>query len=86
MVVVLCTLAAACTPQARWALAELLAKQIACGVEHQDLPNDQIVKVCALDPENVPKVLEVVGQSRAVGAKHAADAAAVAGAKACAKN
>jgi len=73
----------ACTPQARWALAELLAKKIACGVAHQDLPNDDIIKLCALEPGDIPKVLEVVGKSRAAGAQHAADAAARAGAAKC---
>ena len=73
----------ACTPQARWALAELLAKKIACGVAHQDLSNEEIIKLCALEPGDIPKVLDVVGQSRTASAKYAADAAARAGAAKC---
>lgn len=81
--VVLAFGASACTPQARWAVADLLASKIACAVAHQDLPNDMIVKACALEPGDVQRVLAIVGEARSASAKAAENAEMRASAAKC---
>ncbi len=73
----------ACTPQARVALAELLAEKIACAVAHADLPNDALLVECAVAPGDAEKVLKVVGESRVASAKAANLAASRAGNALC---
>lgn len=71
--------ASACTPQARWAVADLLASKIACAVAHQDLTTEQIVVQCAIEPQDVDRIMAIVGESRAASARASAEAAARAG-------
>ncbi len=48
-----------------------------CAVEHQDLPTEKIVELCAIRPENIQHVLAILESSRKQGAMHANQAAAV---------
>ena len=73
---VLVCMLAGCTPQARAAFAELLAKKIACAVAHQDMPIEQMALVCALKPEDVPLAMQAVSEAREAGARQAVQAAA----------
>lgn len=79
LAVVLMVGSTACTPQARWAVADLLASKIACAVAHQDLTTEQIVVQCAIEPQDVDRIMAIVGESRTASAKAAADASARAG-------
>lgn len=59
-----------------WKVAELLADSTKCAIANQNLPNAEIVKRCAVTPENVQRVLELVGEARQQAALEAAHAAA----------
>lgn len=74
---------ASCSSTAWINAAELLASKIACAIENQDLPNDQIIAKCAVQPGDVERVLAIVGDSRKASAKAAAQAADRASAAKC---
>lgn len=55
-------------------LIDLLANKTKCAIANMDLPNDQIIKICALQAEDIPKILDLVGEARTQAANEAAQA------------
>jgi hypothetical protein len=72
-----------CTAFQRAVVADLLTEKIACAVANMNLPNERIIEVCAIQPGDVQKILQIVGESRKQAAKAAADASARASAGRC---
>jgi hypothetical protein len=68
--------ASACTPDARRALLETALDAAACALAHQDLPDEQILKVCAVDAVDAERILRLVGESRRAAATAAVNAEA----------
>lgn len=64
-----------CTPKGVVNFFDLLMDKTRCALVNQDLPDDQIIAKCALNPEDVPKILAIVSESRKA-AKAAAEKAA----------
>lgn len=54
-----------CTLQKQTALAEILARKVACALAHQGEPDARILAVCAIDPADAPDILTLVSQERA---------------------
>lgn len=54
-----------CTLQKQTALAEILARKVACALAHQGEPDARILAVCAIDPADAPNILTLVSQERA---------------------
>lgn len=69
--VILLTQLAACTPDAKRALVEYLADKADCAVRNMNLPDDEILKRCAIDQNDAQQILRIVGGAR----KEAADEA-----------
>ncbi len=58
-------------------LGELLLDNADCAVKNQNLPNEEILKRCAVRPENFKRILDLVGTAREESALQANRAAAV---------
>ena len=54
----------ACTPEARWAAAEFLARKVQCALAHRHLADTQLLMECAVDPKDAQSILDIVGQER----------------------
>jgi hypothetical protein len=57
-------------------LMELLAEKTKCALENMNLPNEEILKRCAIQPGDAERVLELVGKAREEAAREAAAARA----------
>jgi hypothetical protein len=65
-----------CGPKG-WLLADMLADKAKCAIANQNLPNEEILKRCLVQPEDAPRVLELVGTAREQAAMQAVHAAAI---------
>lgn len=52
-----------------FAAAELLARKTQCALQYRDLPNEEILAKCAIDPRDAKNILDIVGQEREHDAK-----------------
>ncbi len=72
----------ACTPDARRALLEKGFAVLQCALQNMNLPNEEILVRCAVQPEDADRILAIVGEQReaqseaVVRARHEADSAA----------
>jgi hypothetical protein len=75
-----------CTPDARRALLETTLDAAKCALANMNLPNDQILKVCAIDAADADRILRIVGEGRqqaAMAANQAEDRGRLAGTQHC---
>ena len=54
----------ACTPESRSILTDLAAKKLECALAHINLPNSQIIALCALQSGDEEFILRAVAQTR----------------------
>lgn len=59
-----------CSPKALSVL-DLLARKTQCAIANQDLPNEEILRKCAIDAADAKTILDLVGESRQVAATRA---------------
>lgn len=67
-------LTASCTPDARRALLETITDAAKCGLQNMNLPDEQILKVCAIEAADADRILRIVGEGRQQAAMAAAQA------------
>lgn len=66
---------AGCTRGQLLNAADLLADKIKCAVANQDLPNEAIFAKCTIQPSDAPKILAIIGESRAAAQRAVSRAA-----------
>lgn len=64
----------ACTKQQLLGAGDLFLQKVMCAISNSDLPNDKIIEKCAIQPGDVNRILEIVGEHRQQAAKAAAKA------------
>lgn len=52
-------------------IADLFFRKVQCALVHQNLPDEEIVERCAIEPGDVERVMEIVGESRTEAATEA---------------
>jgi hypothetical protein len=63
-----------CTPEARREALLLTLDAAKCAVAHLNLPDDQILKLCAIEAADADRILKIVGQARSESARAAVQA------------
>ncbi len=73
-----CVLAIALTAcPGAWQALAILADKVDCGIRNQNLPNEEILRRCAVEPGDAKRVLDLVSAAREESALQANRAAAV---------
>lgn len=73
---------AACLAGCAWlqkhgdTLAEIATEKVQCALSNMNLPNEVLIKRCFLKPEDIPKILPLLGTAREEAAREAAGARA----------
>jgi hypothetical protein len=55
-------------------IVEIFADKSKCALQNMNLPNEEIIKRCLLTPEDIPRIIPLLGTARMEAAKEAADA------------
>jgi hypothetical protein len=76
MLAATCILLVACTKQQLLGAGDLFLQKVMCAISHSDLPNEKIIEACAVQPGDVNRILEIVGEHRKDAALKAANEAA----------
>lgn len=63
-----------CTKQQSALLVDLLADKTKCAIVNMDLPNDEIAKRCLLDPQDLLRIIPLLGEARAQASQKSTEA------------